>query len=614
MANDPRELSDFAAALRGQYTIERELGRGGMGIVYLANDLKLDRRVAIKTLPGHLAHDEKMRERFLREARTAAALSHPNIVPIHRADEIDGHVFFVMGFVDGESVAQRVGGGGPMSPGEVVRVMREVAGALHEAHTRGIIHRDVKAENILIDRVTGRAMVTDFGIARLAEATPLTVTGLVLGTVQYMSPEHVSGEAVDARSDVYSLGIVAFYALTGIFPFVSESPYAVLVAHVTKPAPRVREIGPEIPAALAKIVDRCLAKDPGARFPSCIELSEALAETADVRGLSAADPRRQVAAVSDRGALTERGEAPAARPLTDPAVLLSDTEARAVWDRAARLQEQTKAFAAPDLRALARTDRSQPVSQSSAFRLDVVRESAREAGIATEFVDRALVEHGHLPARVDDRRSVATASSGASPPAASLLVRDVQGDTPTRWTGAPSAIEYEVALDGEMPEDDFDWVVETIRRTLGDVGIASTVGHSMSWSSADPKRQINVTVHVRGGRTTITVSERLRQFRNEVFGAWVGGLGGGLAGPAIALSWRLAESPVLAAGAALAVFVSLYGATRHFFGSTIRERRRALRELTERVSAEAESSIRDLAASKSASYLPARRTLTREGT
>src|SRR4051812_18817856 len=167
-----------------------------MGIVYLAHDVRWDRRVAIKTLPPHLANDPTVRERFPREARTAGALSHQNIVPIHRADEIAGHVFFVMGYVDGESMAQRIRDHQRLSPNDVQRQLHDVALALSYAHGRSVIHRDVKAENILIEGATGRAMVTDFGIARLAESTPLTSTGQLLGSVYYLSPEQISGDAV----------------------------------------------------------------------------------------------------------------------------------------------------------------------------------------------------------------------------------------------------------------------------------------------------------------------------------------------------------------------------------------------------------------------------------
>src|SRR5258708_21964546 len=218
-----QEYDDLANVLDGQYSIDREIGRGGMGVVYLARDLRLDRPVAIKTLPPLLATDAAIRERFLREARTAAWLSHPSIVPIYRADELGGRVFFVMGYVDGESLAQRIRSGGPLPPIDALRLLRDVALALDYAHAQGIVHRDMKTENILIDRTSGgRAMVTDFGIARLAEATPLTPTGQVLGPVHYLSPEQAPGDRVDGRSDLYSLGVAGFLALSGRFPFESN--------------------------------------------------------------------------------------------------------------------------------------------------------------------------------------------------------------------------------------------------------------------------------------------------------------------------------------------------------------------------------------------------------
>jgi len=255
MTSIPVDGQPLSQALNGQYEILREVGRGGMGIVFLARDLKLERLVAIKTLPPTLAADDVIRARFLREARTAAALNNPNIVPIHRADDINGTVFFVMGFVDGPSLAQLIREGGPLSPRTAVSILYDVSGALGYAHAAGVIHRDVKAENILIDRASSRALVTDFGIARVAEAAPLTATGTVLGTVHYMSPEQVAGENVDRRSDIYSLGVVAFYALAGRFPFDSPTASAVLVAHVTKLAPSMADTAPTVPLLLARLVD-----------------------------------------------------------------------------------------------------------------------------------------------------------------------------------------------------------------------------------------------------------------------------------------------------------------------------------------------------------------------
>ncbi|MEO6445941.1 MAG: serine/threonine-protein kinase [Gemmatimonadaceae bacterium] len=268
---DPRTFDDdvrpFAEAIAPYYALKREIGRGGMGVVFLARDRRLDRLVAIKTLPPQLAKDASIRERFLRETRTAGAMAHPNIVPIHGADEIEGHVFFVMSYVEGESLAAHVRAHERLAAGTVARCMLDVAAALAHAHKRGIIHRDVKAENILMELGSGRALVTDFGIARIAEATPLTVTGQLIGTVHYVSPEQVSGAPVDGRSDLYSLGVVGFLALTGRFPFDGDLASAVLVSHVTKAAPPVASVSRDVPASLGAIVDRCLLKDPAHRLP-----------------------------------------------------------------------------------------------------------------------------------------------------------------------------------------------------------------------------------------------------------------------------------------------------------------------------------------------------------
>jgi serine/threonine-protein kinase len=273
------ELLALQEVCRGRFAIERELGRGGMGVVALARDVALDRPVAIKLLPLHLARQPELRERFLREARVAAGLSHPNIVPIHAVEEHGDVVFFVMGYVDGETLARRVARAGPLASGDATRLIQEVAWALAYAHGRGIVHRDVKPDNILVERATGRALVTDFGIARVAAATrALTVDGHVMGTAQFMSPEQASGEPVDGRSDIYSLGVVAFHALTGTFPFAADSLTAMLAMQVTQPAPPVASRRPDLPARLARAVDRCLAKRPEDRFESAEALAAAIAQ------------------------------------------------------------------------------------------------------------------------------------------------------------------------------------------------------------------------------------------------------------------------------------------------------------------------------------------------
>src|SRR5881296_189713 len=267
--------------LAGRYSIERELGRGGMGIVLLARDVALDRPVAIKLLPPHLATRPDERERFLQEARTAAGLSHPNIVPIHLVEARGDLVFFVMGFVDGETLRDRVERAGPLPPRLATKLLQEVAWALGAAHQRGVIHRDVKPDNIMIERATERAVVTDFGIALGRRAGAAESGGSVTGTARYMSPEQACGEPVDARSDLYSLGATFFYALTGRAPFEAANVPAILTKHVYEPAPLVQALRPELPAKLAAVVDRLLRKAPAERFQTGDDLARVAGE---VRG------------------------------------------------------------------------------------------------------------------------------------------------------------------------------------------------------------------------------------------------------------------------------------------------------------------------------------------
>jgi len=266
--------------LAGRYSIERELGRGGMGIVLLARDVALDRPVAIKLLPPHLATQPAERDRFLQEARTAAGLAHPNIVPIHLVEARGELVFFVMGFVDGETLRDRVERAGPLPPRLAMKLLQEVAWALGYAHQRGVIHRDVKPDNIMIERATERALVTDYGIA-LGTRAAESAGGPVVGTARFMSPEQACGEPVDARSDLYSLGATFFYALTGRAPFEGTNLPAILTKHVYETAPLVQTLRPELPAKLAAVVDRLLRKAPAERFQTGDDLARVAGE---VRG------------------------------------------------------------------------------------------------------------------------------------------------------------------------------------------------------------------------------------------------------------------------------------------------------------------------------------------
>ena len=267
-------------AVGTQYLIEREIGRGGMAVVYRATDLRLHRPVAIKVLPPDVAFNPDVRARFIREAQTAAQLSHPNIVPIYTVDEADGGglVYFVMAYIDGESLGVRLAREGAWPVDRAVRVLRDIADALAYAHARGVIHRDIKPDNILIDRVSGRPMVTDFGIARAAQGeTRLTAPGVAVGTPAYMSPEQATGDReLDGRSDLYSLAIVGYHLLAGETPFKAANTPAMLVKQATERPRPIRERRPDVPSYLAVAIDRALAKRPEDRWSDAAEFRDAL--------------------------------------------------------------------------------------------------------------------------------------------------------------------------------------------------------------------------------------------------------------------------------------------------------------------------------------------------
>lgn len=262
------------------YTLEGEVGRGGMGVVYRARDERLQRRVAIKVLPPELAFQSDIRERFTREAQTAARLSHPHIVPIHTVGEGEGLVYFVMGYVDGESVGGRIKRRGQLPVEEARRIMKETADALSAAHSMGVIHRDIKPDNILLEGTRGRVMVTDFGIAKaLSQSSGATLTGagVAIGTPSFMSPEQAAGEKeIDGRSDLYSLGVVAYQMLTGELPFYAPTVAGILMKQITEPAPDLRAKRPDAPEDLALAVSRCLEKDPQNRWPTADSLRRSL--------------------------------------------------------------------------------------------------------------------------------------------------------------------------------------------------------------------------------------------------------------------------------------------------------------------------------------------------
>jgi eukaryotic-like serine/threonine-protein kinase len=308
MPSDRPLAARLAEALGAAYTIEGEIGRGGMGVVYRARDERLQRRVAIKVLPPEFAFQQDIRERFTREAQTAARLSHPHIVPIHSVGEGEGLVYFVMGYVDGESVAARIRRRGHLPVDEARRIMMETADALSAAHALSVIHRDIKPDNILLEGTRGRVMVTDFGIAKALSSTSgatLTGIGVAIGTPAFMSPEQAAGERdIDGRSDLYSLGVVTYQMLTGALPFSAPSVAGILMKQITEPAPDLRIKRPDTPEDLAAAVSRCLQKDPESRWASADALRRALESRSTV-------PLRATgAALRPGGAAGQRGRSP----------------------------------------------------------------------------------------------------------------------------------------------------------------------------------------------------------------------------------------------------------------------------------------------------------------
>jgi len=271
---DPLFL-ELQTAVAGRYSLERELGRGGMGIVYLARDVSLDRLVAIKLLPPELAGRPALRERFLREARTAARLSHPNIVPIHAVEESGRLVWFVMAFVPGESLGQRLRARGTVPPVEATRILRDIAWALSYAHTQGVIHRDVKPDNILLEAGGRRALIADFGIAAPVEGGGDSAERIV-GTVAYLSPEQASGERVDGRSDLYSLGVVGYCTLAGRLPYPVTRLSELVLRQLAAAPPALASVAPHLPRALCRAIDRTLAPLATARFQTGEEFANAL--------------------------------------------------------------------------------------------------------------------------------------------------------------------------------------------------------------------------------------------------------------------------------------------------------------------------------------------------
>ncbi len=263
----------------GIYTLERQLGRGGMGAVYLAFDPTLKRRVAIKILPAHLAADPEYVARFEREATTLAQVRHPNLMHIYAVGEDQGVHYMAMEYIQGRSVAQIIREDGPFALSRAITILCEVAGALEKVHAAGVVHRDLKSGNILID-ADGRAVLMDFGLAKPRYDSSVTTGDLLLGTPEYMAPELAEGAEADFRSEVYALGVILYEMLAGKVPFRGSSAIATLRQHVERPLPSIREVRNDVPPQVESLLDRALAKKPEERYPNVSALAVDLAPLA----------------------------------------------------------------------------------------------------------------------------------------------------------------------------------------------------------------------------------------------------------------------------------------------------------------------------------------------
>jgi serine/threonine-protein kinase len=288
----------IGTVLSGRYRLEAKLGSGGMSTVYLARDQTLDRQVAVKVMHREMSEQADQLERFRQEARSVAKFSHPNVVSVIDAGEDGGHPYIVFEYVEGETLKQRISRNGALDPQEAIAYAIEIARGLSVAHARNMVHRDIKPQNILID-AEGRAKLTDFGISRQLEQDGMTATGRVLGTTDYVAPEQAMGRKVDPRTDIYSLGVVLYEMLVGQVPFAADSQVGVAMKHVNEELPDVQRRRPDVSAAVALVVERSTAKDPGERYQQVSEMIDDLSTALEVEAARAGSTTGEATSVLD---------------------------------------------------------------------------------------------------------------------------------------------------------------------------------------------------------------------------------------------------------------------------------------------------------------------------
>jgi len=274
---DTDYLETLRSALGADYRIDRIIGEGGFGRVYAATDVRLGRDVAIKVIRPELAGARAFLDRFRKEGTALAKFRHPGIVPIYDIRERDGLIYYVMPLIVGDTLRVKLDARGKLSPKETQRILIELCDCLAATHRAGIVHRDIKPDNVILEGFLGSALLMDFGIAKSVEDYTATISGMMMGTPTYMSPEQASGdEMIDHRSDIYSLGVLAYHMLTGRPPFVGRSAHQVIAGHVSDAPEPIRRVNPSVPKSLADAIERCLEKEPARRFQDAMQLSEVL--------------------------------------------------------------------------------------------------------------------------------------------------------------------------------------------------------------------------------------------------------------------------------------------------------------------------------------------------
>jgi serine/threonine protein kinase len=450
-------FDDLKVAVEGRYRVTDMLGRGGMGAVFLAEDLRLGRRVALKVLRPELADDEGFVKRFEREARIAAGLDHPNIIPLYAVEQVGDFHYFTMKYVAGKSLEELLAGG-PLPADQARRILAQAAAGLGHAHQRGVIHRDVKPPNLMLDEA-GRVLITDFGISKaLLAETQYTSTGQMVGTPSYLSPEQAQSLPVDGRSDQYSLACVGYRMVVGRLPLGAESFHAMMFKHIYEMPKPAREASPEVPADLSDALQRALAKDPAARFPSMEEFAAAVS--------AEAGPSTSVARAIRRPLWR--------RPLlvaASVAALLSAAAGVALWRAGRSGPVRPPALVIPD--TLAPAPRAVPSVPTDTSRVEIVA-PAPPAPPATPALSDTAVKRSPKPSRSkrvqgplpQPPRSEPTKSETAVPsprtgyltvnaiPYGTVSVDGVeQGDTPiVRMELTPGQHAVRITREGYKPE------------------------------------------------------------------------------------------------------------------------------------------------------------------